>query len=319
MPIVLPFTKLISNELADVCRLIQETVVTENKIVDELLQSLDSTGGKMLRPSLVLLSAKCCGKTTVQHIKIAAIMEMLHLATLLHDDVIDQGQKRRHRQTLNALKGNSFAVLCGDFVLTKIFKMCTELDKKISAVIAETTTRICLGEMAQNIQMQNWDLSEDDYVDIIREKSASLFSTCCQLGAIGAAADNKEIEALAVFGLNLGISFQLNDDLLDIVGDEEKLGKNSGSDLAKSKPTLGIINLLAKLEQKERLEVVKKLDSGQYSQKDLMQILKSNGCLEYVRARTNEFSQAAIDSLLPIADSPAKNTLVETVKFLTNC
>ena len=168
----LPFTKLISDELAEVRRLIQKTIAAENKPVNELLQSLDSTGGKMLRPGLVLLSAKCCGPTSPQHIQIATIMEMLHLATLLHDDVIDHGQTRRHRQTLNALKGNSFAVLCGDYILTKIFKMCAELDKKTSAIIAETTTRICLGEMAQNIQMQNWDLSEDNYIDIIREKSA---------------------------------------------------------------------------------------------------------------------------------------------------
>ncbi len=315
----LPFTKLISNELADVRRLIQKTAAAENKVVNGFLQSLDSTGGKMLRPGLVLLSAKCCGQINPQHIQAAAIMEMIHLATLLHDDVIDHGQKRRHRQTLNALKGNSFAVLCGDFVLTKIFKMCTELDKKTSAIIAETTTRICMGEMTQNIQMQNWDLSEDDYIDIIREKSAALFSTCCGLGAIESGAGNNQIEAFTDFGLNLGISFQLNDDLLDIVGDENKLGKNSGSDLAKSKPTLAIINLLAKSEQKERQKIVEKLNNGQYSQKDLRQILKSNGCLEYVRARTDEFGQAAIDSLSTIAESPAKNALIETTKFLINC
>jgi len=315
----LPFTKIISNELVDVRRLIQTTIKADDKSVDALLQSLDSTGGKMLRPALVLLSAKCCGQITPQHIHVAAIMEMLHLATLLHDDVIDQGQTRRHRQTLNALKGNSFAVLCGDFVLTKIFKMCTELNKTTSGIIAETTTRICLGEMAQNIQMQNWDLSEDEYIDIIREKSAALFSTCCQLGALEANADEKQIEALAEFGMNLGISFQLNDDLLDIVGDENKLGKNSGSDLAKSKPTLGIINLLAKSEQNERQDIIEKLNNGDYTQKDLKQILKSTGSLEYIRTQTGEFSSAAINSLSLIADGPAKNALIETAKFLTNC
>ena len=189
-------------------------------------------------------------------IRIAAIVELIHNATLLHDDVIDGGQKRRGLPTVNSLCGNESAVLLGDFLLSRVFKMCAELKPEIINIIAGTVVRVCEGELRQMAQRQNWQLSESEYIDIITEKSAALFSSCCLLGGLLAGASETQVRSLACFGLNAGIAFQITDDLLDIIGDESKTGKTLGSDVDKNKLTLAVIHLLRTVDEREKSAVI---------------------------------------------------------------
>ena len=194
--------------------------------------------------------------TQYDAIRIAAIVELIHNATLLHDDVIDGGQKRRGLPTVNSLCGNESAVLLGDFLLSRVFKMCAELKPEIINIIAGTVVRVCEGELRQMAQRQNWQLSESEYIDIITEKSAALFSSCCLLGGLLAGASETQVRSLACFGLNAGIAFQITDDLLDIIGDESKTGKTLGSDVDKNKLTLAVIHLLRTVDEREKSAVI---------------------------------------------------------------
>ncbi len=194
--------------------------------------------------------------TQYDAIRIAAIVELIHNATLLHDDVIDGGQKRRGLPTVNSLWGNESAVLLGDFLLGKAFRICADLGPEITNIIAGTAVRVCEGELRQVTERQNWQLSESEYIDIITEKSAALFSSCCLLGGLLAGAGETQARSLACFGLNAGIAFQITDDLLDIIGDESKTGKTLGSDIDKNKLTLAVIHLLRALDEREKSAVI---------------------------------------------------------------
>lgn len=240
--------RLIDDELGQVKELINEQLAGCSEPVSRLLGTFSSCSGKMLRPGLVLLSYRVmrdgsCVKRNKQYdtrnthdelIRIAAVIEMIHNAALLHDDVIDEGQKRRGLPTVNSLWGNESAVLLGDFLLSRVFKMCAELKPQFQKVIAATVVRTCEGELSQIIQRRNWQLSESEYIEIITEKSAALFSSCCHLGGLLAGASETQIRSLTCFGLNTGIAFQITDDLVDIIGDESKTGKTLGSDVDKN-------------------------------------------------------------------------------------
>ena len=181
-----PAFKLIGGQLQKVKKLINEQLAASAKTtaVKQLLEYVNTSSGKMIRPGLVLLSGNAVGEIIDEHIHVAAIIEMIHNATLLHDDVIDDGQRRRGQPTINSLLGNESAVLLGDILLSRVFKMCIRLEQRIAKEIAATTARVCEGELRQVNQRQNWQLSETQYLDIITEKSASLFSSCCFLGGL---------------------------------------------------------------------------------------------------------------------------------------
>ena len=224
--------------------------------INQLFEYVRSRSGKMLRPGLVLLAGRCCGNLTDEHIRIAAMVEMIHNATLLHDDVIDQGQRRRGKPTINSLWGNDSAVLMGDFLLSRVFKLCAEIKPELIKVIAAAAVRLCEGELKQIMQKQYWQLSEPEYIEVITEKSAVLFSSCCSIGAILSQADESQVQSLSEFGLNAGIAFQITDDLLDIVGNEKDTGKTSGNDLDQRKLTLAVIHLLRTVGIKEKKTVI---------------------------------------------------------------
>ncbi|HUT47210.1 MAG TPA: polyprenyl synthetase family protein, partial [Sedimentisphaerales bacterium] len=221
-----PAFRLICDQLNKVRDLINEqlTAPVNAGDINVLLEHISSRSGKMIRPGLVLLAGRCCGKITDNHIRVAAIVEIIHNATLLHDDVIDEGKQRRGLPTINSLWGNESAVLLGDFLLSRVFKMCADLESKVANVIATAAVRLCEGELRQVVQKHNWQLSETEYIDVITEKSAVLFSSSCMLGGLLAGASESQAQSLADFGLNAGIAFQITDDLLDIVGDESKTG-----------------------------------------------------------------------------------------------
>lgn len=306
--------RLINDELGQVKELINEQLLCcPDKIgVRRLVEHLNSCGGKMIRPGLVLLAGGAVGKITDKHIRIAAIMEMIHNATLLHDDVIDEGQRRRGRATVNSLWGNESAVLLGDFLLSKVFKMCADLEPQVVKIIATAAARTCEGELRQIAQRENWQLNEMEYIDIITEKSAALLSSCCYLGGLLGGAGEIEVRLLSDFGLNLGIAFQITDDLLDITGDEVKTGKTLGSDVDKNKLTLAVIHLLGVMDEKGRSTVINSL----CNKAGLVEMLRSYGSLEYAYSRAQEFVAKAIAPLAGLRESNAKEALIETARFI---
>lgn len=310
--------KLIDKELEQVRTIIFEQLkpVCRDEAVVKLTTSFNILSGKMIRPGLVLLSGACCGKITNAHIQIASIIELLHNATLLHDDVIDEGQIRRGKPTMNRLYGNESAVLLGDFLLSRVFKMCTFLEPEIVKIISKTTIRVCEGELRQTIHKRDWHLSETEYIEIITEKSAALFSACCHLGGCLSDANEKQIQSLSCYGLNFGIAFQMTDDLVDITGDENKSGKTLGSDVDKNKPTLALIYMLNQLNERTKGELIKELNTQKRHFKKIKDMLKSCGSMEHVREKIEKYIGKAVKSITDFADSEAKKALIETARFV---
>lgn len=311
---------LINDELARVKESIVDQLVLseENGSISRLVEDVNICGGKLIRPALVLLAGKTVGQITDEHIRVAAILELIHNATLLHDDVIDDGQKRRGAPTTNTLWGNEAAVLLGDFLLSRVFKMCADLRPQVTKIVAATAARICEGELRQIVEKQNWQLSESEYIDIITDKSAALFSSCCHLGGLLAGASEVQIWSLSGFGLNTGIAFQITDDLFDIIGDEGKTGKTLGSDVDKNKLTLAVIHLLSKVREGEKSDVMGKLNAWGENKKLLVEVLKSRGSLEYTHSRARWFTAKAVGSLANLGQSEAKDALIETAGFVAD-
>ncbi len=284
-----------------------------------LLEYVGARSGKMLRPGLVLLAGKCFGKVTDQHIQVAAVLEMMHNATLLHDDVMDEGQTRRGLPTVNSFCGNEVAVLLGDFLLSRVFRMCTHLQPQAAKVVADSAVRLCEGELGQVVRKHNWQLTEQEYVEIITEKSAVLFNSACYLGALLAKADERRARSLAEFGLNSGIAFQITDDLLDLVGEESRTGKTLGTDVDKQKLTLAIIHLLGTADEARKKSIIDSFLDGnddQYDRHALVKLLNRYGSLEYARKRAREFIDAAIEALSDLEPSDSKDALIATAEFM---
>jgi octaprenyl-diphosphate synthase len=310
----------IAEELARVKALVEKQLQDCSQTVRGLVSHIIFSKCKMLRPGLVLLSGHSIGCITDKHILAAAIMEMIHNATLLHDDVIDEGKSRRGLPTLNHLKGNESAVLLGDFLLSKVFRMCVQLDDGVAEVIADTTARMCEGEMSQTAQRGNWLLSESKYLEIITDKSAEMFSAACRAGAMLAGADRQQQKKLADYGLNVGIAFQITDDILDLVGKEAKTGKKTGNDLDRDKFTLPLIHLL-KTAPSSDTKLIKRIITQQKAPKSngtLLEKLRACGSIEYAARHAKKYVNKAISALNGLKKSKYKEALVMTAKFIAS-
>ena len=314
----LEFFNLVESQLLEVQGYIDAHLNSLYEPVSQLLEYVNIRSGKMLRPGLVLLSGLCCGEILPVHITVAAITEMVHDATLLHDDVIDEGDIRRGNATVNRLFGNEAAILAGDLLLSRASVICSSLDPDINKIIASATSQVCEGELAQLLQRDNFQLTESEYIKIISQKTAALFSGCCRLGAVCSKAPEAQAEALSKFGKNIGIAFQITDDLLDITGNENQTGKTIGRDVDKNKLTLSLIHQLSSVGEKEKETLIEKIENSRHDRKVLVDILSNNGSLEYAGKRAEEFVGLATDSLADIADSPAKQALLSIAKFVTN-
>jgi len=348
----IPSFRLIEVRLNRVRELInkQLTVPAKTDDINRLIEYTNARSGKMLRPALVLLSYDAVCNTSGEKntpeeaIRVAAVVEIIHNATLLHDDVIDEGQIRRGQPTINKLWGNESAVILGDFLLSRVFKMCSDLEPKVINMIATAAARTCEGELRQVIQRHNWQLSESEYIDIITEKSAAFFSSCCGVGALLAQASDSQVQSLECFGLNAGIAFQITDDLLDLTGDESQTGKTAGSDVNKNKLTLAIIDLLRVVDDKERKLVVRastELSRMSLSnpkvyealnqtdetcgelveskgKAELLKMLRHHRSLEYAHSQAQQFLDKALSALTGLKESCAKEALIETAKFMAN-
>jgi len=308
---------LIEDELARVKKYINEQFITSNISIIKLMEYLKLRQGKMLRPSLLLLSGKACGNLDQLHIQLAAIVEMIHTATLFHDDVLDEAEKRRGMSTVNNLRGNEFAVLLGDFLLSKISGMLAQLgNSEIEELVARTTLRICEGELRQNVERKNWALSESEYISIIADKTASLFKFCCYIGGFVAGANEEELIALSDFGLNVGIAFQIIDDISDITADENQVGKTLGSDFNEGKPTLPIIHLFGVLSKNNKSLLIKRLNNGLCNATDISSMLENNGSLLYAQKQVEQYYTTAVKSLENLEETNAKNSLIQIAEFM---
>ena len=307
--------KPIQQALDDVNALLTQQLSDCGPAVQELVTTFSSSTGKMLRPALVLLSGKCFTPLTDAHIRAAAVIQMLHNATLLHDDVIDQGKKRRGNPTINLLWGNEAAVIFGDLVLSRASLLCTDMDPRAFSIIADAMARVCAGELRQILNRNNSQLTEQDYIEIITDKSASLFSACCRIGAVLSEAQSEQTDAMARFGLNTGIAFQITDDILDIVGDEKNTGKTGGSDFDANKLTLPVIHLLATLPDERRRDFIEQHLNAD-SPAIVRRKLDSSQSLDYARKLAQKYTAKAIQSLNRIDDGLARTALVETARFI---
>jgi len=316
----IPSFARIDSQLEQVSDLIRQTLAARDVAGDisPLFDHVNACTGKLLRPGLVLLAGECFGPLTADHLRVAAMVEMIHHATLLHDDVIDDGHLRRGSPTVNRLWGNESAVLLGDFVLSRVFGMAADLDGSVAKVVAQTAVRVCEGELRQVVQRRNWRLGEAQYIEIITEKSASFFSGCCRLGAMLSHAQERHVEAVARFGLYAGIAFQIADDLLDITGDEAHTGKTGRRDAAKDKLTLAVIHLLDTLEETERSRVRDMMDSGGESRRELAQMLRRRGSLQYAHERAGQYVLQAIDALAELPAGGARDALAQTARFMAD-
>jgi octaprenyl-diphosphate synthase len=250
--ILTDLTKPIKKDLGRVEEKISKALKTDNVFIQQMVDYLSHSTGKRVRPALAILSAKYCGKLSEDLISLGAALEMLHVATLIHDDIIDNSAVRHKQKTLNFKWGNEISVLMGDYVFASSFYlMAKDLPKNIVSSLADTTNIICHGEISETFNRFNVDLNEEQYLEVIKEKTAVLFAASCQTGAMLAGADALTVKKLYYFGLNIGMAFQVVDDTLDFVGKQTKVGKPVMSDLREGKLTLPVIYCLVSATKAE--------------------------------------------------------------------
>ena len=300
----------IARDLDAVERILRQTLQSEKPGVARLISHLAPYRGKRLRPALLLLTAKACGNVTPAHHTLAAVVEMIHTATLVHDDVLDGATVRRHAATVNAGWGNQASILLGDWLFTHAFHLASSVDARACRLIGESTNRLCAGELHQICERGNLSLTEDDYLDIIDGKTAELTACCCRLGALYAGAGDEVVEHLANYGRCLGMAFQIADDLLDLVGDEGAVGKSLGTDLEQQKLTLPLIRVLrhGPLALAERVRHL--LANPDRRQRTALRacLTESDG-FDYARRRAEELVAKARRELACLPPSPCRALL----------
>jgi len=295
-------TAPIAADLVEAERIFARKLASPRKHVSNLIAHLDHYRGKRLRPVLLLLTARACGRVTPDHHTLAAVVEMVHTATLVHDDVLDDATLRRHVRTINAGWGNQTSILLGDMLFSHAFHLASSVDARACAIIGAATNRVCEGELHQVSERGNLELSEDDYFDIVDGKTAELTAVCCRLGALYAGADDETTAKLEEYGRSLGIAFQIADDLLDLTGLEEATGKTLGTDIAQQKLTLPLIHALERLPSADAALFRELLRAPLGRREELHATLRRTGALSYAKRRAEEFAskaRAALDVLPP--------------------
>ena len=298
-------------------RLIAASLESDVALVSQVSQYIVMSGGKRLRPLIVLLAARAFGYEGDQHVRAAAIIEFIHTATLLHDDVVDSSDRRRGMDSANTVFGNQASVLVGDFLYSRSFQMMVDIgDMRVMQILADATNTIAAGEVMQLMNVHNPDTSEDEYRQVIYRKTARLFEAGAQIAAVLAGRDRSDETAMIQYGQNLGTAFQLVDDALDFNASPEELGKNLGDDLAEGKATLPLIHAMRVGSEKERTLIQKSIIEGGLQQLDAIQaIIESTGALTYTEKRAHEAADIAINALSGIPDSEYKQALISIAEF----
>lgn len=313
---------LVKDDLAKVEQEFCQQSVSTVRPITEIGQYLQFSGGKRLRPALVLLSARLCGYEGAASIRLGAVMELIHTATLIHDDVIDMAETRRGRPSTNSRWGNHISVLAGDWLYMQAFNIAlAERNFKILDMLIGLTQVMVEGELMQMNQLKKIDLTEDGYFELCYRKTACLFSACLRLGPLlGACGEDMEMK-LGAYGTNLGLAFQVIDDLLDFTSSEETLGKPIGSDLREGKITLPLIYLLSKCAPAESAKIARVLEEdGFYSVQfdEVLELIEQYGILKQARAKAQHFAALAEQSLSGIAESPYKDALRSLAEMIAD-
>jgi octaprenyl-diphosphate synthase len=296
---------------------IRKRLDSEVVLVRQVADYIVGGGGKRLRPALVILAAGACGYTGGHHLQLAAVVEFIHTATLLHDDVVDDSQMRRGRATANSAFGDAAAVLVGDFLYSRAFQMMVQVQSmRVMEVLADATNTIAEGEVMQLLHVHNADVTESDYLRVIRSKTAKLFEAAGRLGGILAGVPRVQEDALAEYGMHLGTAFQLVDDILDYSGDLAKTGKNLGDDLSEGKATLPLIRAMCNGAPAQNALIRKAIVEGGLSDfGPVMQAMRETDALEYTRRQAEDSARRAHEAIAGLPHSKYKDCLVELAAF----
>ena len=306
----------IVGDLSVVEHIFDEEIRSALPFVNDLCGTVRSYRGKMLRPALLLLAGKAAGTMSPELHTLAAVVEMVHMATLVHDDILDEATERRKNPTICALAGNEAAVLLGDYLISHAYHLCSSLDSQYAARrVAATTNTVCEGELLQNYR-RGADLSEADYLEIIRRKTASLTSLCCELGATYSGAPDASVSALRAYGTSLGMAFQVVDDVLDVVGERAKVGKTLGRDFDLGKLTMPTIHCLAHADEETvgQIMSIVSVESTRSNGK-LLRWLEATDSIHYSRTVAERFADEAVQALGPLPTSDAKTSLIALAEF----
>ncbi|MBT3831435.1 MAG: octaprenyl diphosphate synthase [Gammaproteobacteria bacterium] len=315
-----PFLSVVKQDSQAVDDLIRVNLNSEVPMVEEIAAYLIEAGGKRLRPLLVLLCAKACGYQGSDHVKLAAVIEFLHTAMLLHDDVVDESDLRRGRETVNAAWGNAPSVLVGDFLHSRAFEMMVDIGNiRVMEILSRATNVIAEGEVQQLSFIRNPATTEVEYMEIISRKTAMLFQAAAHAGAVLAGANEKTEHALRDYGLHLGIAFQMVDDQLDYLGTPEELGKNIGDDLAEGKVTLPLIVAMRNGQPDQKAFVEDAIRNGGVENlPEMIQLVKATDALKYTSEQANTERCEALACLNNVADSEFKDSMNTLVNFVVD-
>lgn len=296
---------LARDDMAAVDALIRRRLASDVVLINQVAEYIIGAGGKRLRPMLLLLAAGALGHRGADAHQLAAVVEFIHTATLLHDDVVDESDLRRGRRTANAVWGNAASVLVGDFLYSRSFQLMVELERpRVMRILADATNRIAEGEVLQLLHVRNPDTDEAAYLRVIERKTAVLFAAATRLGALLAGADEATEQALHDFGLHLGYAFQIADDVLDYDSDADTLGKNLGDDLAEGKATLPLIHAIAHADGSSRARLRDVIEHGDSNAlPDVLAAIQAAGSLEYSRVQARHCAERAERALDGLSDN----------------
>lgn len=318
-PSLEPMIEMVATDLNLVNAVILERMQSEIPLIPELAGHLIAGGGKRMRPMLTLASAKLLGYSGARHHKLAAAVEFIHTATLLHDDVVDSSDLRRGRRTANIIWGNPASVLVGDFLFSRSFELMVEDGSlKVLKILSNASAVIAEGEVNQLTAVRRVDLSEERYLDIIGAKTAALFAAACRIAAVVAERPESEEAALDAYGRNLGVAFQLVDDAIDYISDASTMGKDAGDDFREGKVTLPVILAYARGSEAERAFWKDAVSGKRASDADFaeaVRLIRASRAVDDTLARARHYGQRAIDALGGFAPSRAKEVMVEAVEF----
>lgn len=308
---------VIGADLAEVDNVIRARLRSDVVLINQISQYIIGAGGKRLRPALLVIVGNHFGAKPHAVHEMAAVVEFIHTATLLHDDVVDESDLRRGRNTANAEFGNAAAVLVGDFLYSRAFQMMVEVGSmRVMEVLAEATNVIAEGEVLQLLNIHDPDTDEEKYLRVVRFKTAKLFEAACRCGAILGGASHQEEAALAAYGMHLGTAFQLIDDVLDYSGEIGETGKNIGDDLAEGKPTLPLIYALKHGTETDRAAIRRALEMGGRDELDaVISAIRTTGALEYARAQALAEARTAEAAIAGLAGSVYRDALLQLCVF----
>ena len=308
---------LISDEMQAVDALILQRLQSDVVLINQIGHYIINSGGKRLRPQLTGMAARAAGYSADLHLQLAAVVEFIHTATLLHDDVVDSSDLRRGEKTANALFGNEAAVLVGDFLYSRAFEMMVEVDSmRVMDILSKTTNVIAEGEVMQLLNIHDADTTEARYLEVIHSKTAKLFEAATQLGAVLAGLPAEQEQALAAYGMHLGTAFQLIDDVLDYSASAEDMGKNVGDDLAEGKPTLPLIHVMLHGTDEQAALVRSAIENGGLDQLDaVLAAIEATGALEYTCEVAQKEANLSLSALAFLPDSDYKQALISLAQY----